>query len=414
MRFDYDVIIAGGGPAGSSTANFLRQRGRSVLLLEKEKFPRFHIGESLLPFSNEIWSELGVLDDLKAHMMHKPGAHFVNEETGVEFTYYFKDAIRGDYPHAFQVKRAIFDKLLLDRARVVGAEVRESTRVRDVRIATNGVTVDFVGPSGSGSATAPLFVDASGRDALLARREDLKVPDELVTTNVAVFAQFEGVERAEGPDVGNIVIGLFPHGWWWNIHFADGDSSVGLVLEKEFTKGHRGGTPEEIMQSAISELPGLRRRLSHAKPRIAIGSEANWSYRSRRFCGDRRLLVGDAAAFVDPLFSTGVLFATQGAKFAAAHIDAALSDGDFSAARFAPYQEQCIAGMDVFKRLVHEFYSRAFRQVLVRPQGREGLVRIVTSLLAGDVYRPAMWHSLVKTPGFSETLAAGAPALFLG
>src|SRR5262245_14128385 len=164
MKHEYDVIIAGGGPAGSSTANFLRQRGRRVLLLEREKFPRFHIGESMLPFSNDVWRELGVFDKMDALYIHKQGAKFIHEESGSEFTYYFDAAIRGGNPCADQVKRADFDKMLLDHARGLGAEVREETRVEEVHFAPDGVTVDAHGPGGAFSVNAPMFVDATGRD----------------------------------------------------------------------------------------------------------------------------------------------------------------------------------------------------------------------------------------------------------
>src|SRR5690242_1692261 len=146
MDYHYDVIVAGGGPAGSSTANYLRQRGRNVLVLERQKFPRFHIGESLLPFGNDVWKELGVFPHLDANYIHKPGATFVHEESGNEFVYFFDTAIRPGRPYAFQVKRGEFDKMLLDRARELGAEVREETRVEDVQFLADGVVVRATGP----------------------------------------------------------------------------------------------------------------------------------------------------------------------------------------------------------------------------------------------------------------------------
>jgi FADH2-dependent halogenase len=163
MGHDFDVIVAGGGPAGSSTANLLRQRGRSVLLLERERFPRFHIGESRLPFGNDVWRELGVFEKLEANFIRKPGARFVHEESGAQFTYYFDTAIRGGRPYAFQVKRADFDRMLLDHAASLGAEVRQETAVRDVHVAADGVTVRAVGPGGAPlTARAQFFVDATG------------------------------------------------------------------------------------------------------------------------------------------------------------------------------------------------------------------------------------------------------------
>jgi flavin-dependent dehydrogenase len=410
MKFDFDVIVAGGGPAGSSTANFLRQKNRSVLVLERERFPRFHIGESLLPFGNEIWRELGVLDKMDARFIHKPGAKFIHEESGAEFTYYFENAIRGGHPYAFQVKRADFDNMLLEHAQSLGADVRQETRVDDVSFAGDGVTVSATTEGKSYTVSAPLFVDATGRDALIAGRRQLKVPDGLVTTNAAVHSMYKNVDRSCGADEGNIVIGLFDGGWWWMIPFKDGDTSVGMVFEKSFTKVHRGLSTEQMMDAAVEQLPYLKRYLKDATRLLPVGAQGNWSYRATQFYGDRLLLVGDAAAFVDPLFSTGVLFAVYGARFAAQHLDAALTDGDFSAARLAPYQEQCVAGMDIFKGLVHEFYSQNLRKLLLSSARNPTVCAVITSLLAGDVYKPAMWQSMVKRQGFSNLGDVGAVA----
>jgi flavin-dependent dehydrogenase len=401
-EFDFDVVVAGGGPAGSSTANFLRQRKRSVLVLEREKFPRFHIGESMLPFSNDVWRELGVFEKMDAKFIHKPGAKFIHEESGAEFTYYFDKAIRQGNPYAYQVKRADFDKMLLDHAASLGAVVREQTRVDDVAFASDGVTVRATGADGKPySVRAPVFVDATGRDALIAGRRQLKVVDGEITTNVAVHTMYKNVDRSQGADEGNIILGLFDGGWWWMIPFNDGDTSVGIVFEKSYTRAQKGQSSQAMMEAAIDNLPHLKGYLKNATRFLDVGAQGNWSYRSSQFYGERLLMVGDAAAFVDPLFSTGVLFAIHGAKFAAAHIDAALTDGNFAPERFAPYQDECIRGMDIFKTLVHEFYSQNLRKVLLASAQNPTICAVITSLLAGDVYKPAMWQSLVKKQGFS-------------
>lgn len=402
MDYDFDVVVAGGGPAGSSTANFLRQRNRRVLVLEREKFPRFHIGESLLPFGNERWRELGVLDKMDALYIHKPGAKFIHEETGAEFTYYFDKAIRADNPYAYQVKRADFDKMLLDHAASLGADVREETTVEDVAFAADGVTVRAARGDERYEVRAPMFVDATGRDALIAGRRQLKIPDGVITTNVAVHTMYKNVDRSQGADEGNIILGLFDGGWWWMIPFKDGDTSVGMVFEKGYSKTKRGLSSEEMMTQALEHLPHLKHYLRNATRFLPVGAQGNWSYRSTQFYGDRLLMVGDSAAFVDPLFSTGVLFAINGAKFAVEHIERALGDGDFSAERFAPYQDDCVRGMDLFKGLVHEFYAQNLRKVLLASAQNPTICAVITSLLAGDVYKPAMWQSLVRKEGFSQ------------
>ncbi len=403
MSHPYDVIIAGGGPAGSSTANYLRQKGRSVLVLERTKFPRFHIGESLLPFGNDIWKELGVFDQMNEMFIHKPGARFIHEESGAEFTYYFDNAIRPGNPYAFQVKREEFDMLLLDRARALGAEVREQTLVKNVVFADDGVTVQAVGPDGeSYEVRAEIFIDATGRDAMMAGKKQLKVHDELVTTNVALHCMYADIPRQSGLEEGNIIIGLFDGGWYWVIPFKDGDTSVGFVLEKSYTKVSRGLSRQEMYDQVLSRMPHLQKLMVNAKQIQEVGSQANWSYRSKQFYDYRMLMVGDAAAFVDPLFSTGVLLAINGAKFAAQHADAALRDRDFSAQRFASYQESCTSGMDIFKNLVSEFYAQNLRAVLMASAVNPTICAVIVSLLAGDVYKPSMWHSIVSKSGFSN------------
>ncbi len=218
---------------------------------------------------------------------------------------------------------------------------------------------------------------------------------------------FRNVDRSQGADEGNIIIGLFDGGWWWMIPFNDGDTSVGIVFEKSFSKAQRGASAEQMMLDTIAQLPNLRRYLSSAERLIPVGAQGNWSYRSTQFFGERLLMVGDAAAFVDPLFSTGVLFAVHGAKFAAAHIDRALGDGDFSAASFQPYQDECVRGMDLFKGLVHEFYSQNLRSVLLASARNPTICSVITSLLAGDVYKPALWQSMVRNQGFSNRTEVG-------
>jgi flavin-dependent dehydrogenase len=399
MDYDFDVIVAGGGPAGSSVANFLRQRGRSVVVLERARFPRFHIGESLLPFANDLWRELGVFETMNQRYLHKPGAKFIHEESGDEFTYYFDTAIRPGRPYAFQVKRAEFDLMLLERAMELGAVVRQETAVSDLAVEADGVVVTC---DGAARLRGRMFVDATGRDALLANRRRLKVADDLVTTNVAVHATFKGIARDPGPDGGNIILGLFDGGWYWRIPFHDGDTSVGFVFEKSFTKLNRGASAEEMFWKAVELLPRMKQSLSGITEQVEpVLSQANWSYRCKRFYDERTLLVGDAAAFVDPLFSTGVLLAVNGARFAAQAIDDAIRDGDYRAERFAAYQEKCVAGMDLFKHLVHEFYSENLRNVLMTSAVNPTVCAIVTSMLAGDVYKPSLWHSVVSEKGFS-------------
>jgi flavin-dependent dehydrogenase len=397
----YDAIVAGGGPAGSTTASYLRLRGRNVLVLEREKFPRFHLGESMLPCSNDLFKELGLLDEIDRRYIHKPGARFIHEESGASFTYYFDCAIEPGRPYAYQVPRADFDQLLLDNSRKLGAEVREETEVRAVDFRPDGVTVKARGPAGEFTADAPLFVDATGRDALLATRYQLKAPDQDITTNVACFTHYKNCLRQEGADEGNFTLIMFDGGWWWFIPFRGDVTSIGVVFEKEYTRARKGMTAEQLFLGAVDEQREIKKILAGAERVRPIDTTGNWSYRSRRYYGDRYLLVGDAAAFIDPLFSTGVLMAMAGGKFAAEAIDEALKAGDCSAARFASYEQKAIAGADLFKQLVHEFYGENLRRLLLMSGQNPTMCSIITSLLAGDVYKKALWQQAVRK-GFSH------------
>jgi flavin-dependent dehydrogenase len=207
--------------------------------------------------------------------------------------------------------------------------------------------------------------------------------------------------RQPGRDEGNIDIVLFDGGWWWVIPFKGTRTSVGCVLQKDFTRSRKGMSAEQLFAEALKATPATARLLEGATHVEPIGTTGNWSYRCRQYYGDRFLMVGDAAAFIDPLFSTGVLMAVYGARFAAEAIDNALKDGDTSAERFAAYQEHAIRGADLFKRLVHEFYGESLRKLLLQSAENPTMCAVITSLLAGDVYRPAIWHNVVKE-GFSR------------
>ena len=403
----YDVIVAGGGPAGSTTASYLRKHGRRVLVLEREQFPRFHIGESLLPCCGEIWDELELKDEMAKRFIRKPGARFIHNESGAEYTYYFANAIRPDHPFAYEVQRGEFDQMLLDNSARLGAEVRYLTEVRDVEFLPDRVQVTARPTAGPEyQVQGQLFVDATGRDTFLGGRCGLKVTDDLVTTNVACFTHYENCQRQPGSDEGNITIVLFDGGWWWFIPFRGALTSVGCVLQKHFSLAHRGASADDMFAAALDATPAMQTLLRGATRARPIGTTGNWSYRCKQFYGDRFLLVGDSAGFIDPLFSTGVLMAVYGGRFAAQTIDGAITAGDMTATRFAPYQQQALQGADLFKRLVHEFYGESLRKLLVHSAAHPATCAVITSMLAGDVYRPALWQTAVRE-GFSNSIPDG-------
>jgi flavin-dependent dehydrogenase len=379
-------------------------------VLEKEAFPRFHIGESLLPGAGEIWDELGLRDEMHERFILKPAARFIHSESGSEFTYDFSRAIRPDHPYAYEVPRGEFDEMLLRRAEELGAVVRQRHEVRDLELGKDQVRVEIQPVQGPKyTASAQVFVDATGRDTFLGTRFGLKAIDDLMTTNVACFTHYVDCDRLPGRDEGNITIVLFDGGWWWVIPFKGAITSVGCVLEKRFTLEHRGLKPEPLFEEALKSTVAMQKLLAGARRVLPINTTGNWSYRCKQFYGDRFLLVGDAAGFIDPLFSTGVLMAVHGGRFAAQAIHAALSDGDCSAERFAGYQQQALQGADLLKRLVHEFYGESLRKLLVHSAAHEATRAVITSLLAGDVYRPAVWHGVLRQGFTREIPETGMP-----
>ena len=395
-----DAIVVGGGPAGSVCAGRLAQLGRRVLVLEREHFPRFHLGESLLPASMPALDTLGVLDAARARFMRKNGAQFHDNEARVA-RFSFADAFDARYPFALQVPRDEFDELLLCHAATLGAEVREGWRVARVRFEGGRASgVDAVGPDGStASFDARVVVDATGRDALLARSGTgiARVPG---LENTAFYVQFGGAWRDEGERAGDIVIVLAPSGWLWFIPFKDGRTSVGAVMRSRWTRAHAGESPEALFARAVSESTAMQPLLDGATPLFPPRAVADFSFRARTVVGEGWLAVGDAGGFIDPLFSTGAHVAMTGALLAADALHATL---DVTPARFAAWQATMTRGTDLFIGAVQAFYDGRLPPYLFVEKPRAYLKRAITSMLAGDVFAEARWsNDLAKR--FAPTL----------
>jgi flavin-dependent dehydrogenase len=379
---NYDVIVIGGGPAGSSIATRLVQRGRRVVVLERERFPRFHIGESLLPCSMPLFAELGVLPALeRANFLPKYAAEFVTADGSLQRRYPFCAGVVPSAPSAFEVERAEFDKLLLDHARSSGAEVRQGIEVVAFDTDGGGVEVQTRGENGVGERlNARVLVDASGQRSLLASRLNLRQMDADLK-NFAVFCHYRGAKRARGEREGDITIVLVPDGWWWVIPLKDDKTSVGLVAP---SRALRGRKPDETyLLEQIAATPYLADRLAAAERIAPVRTISDYSYVSRRFAGDRWLLVGDAAAFIDPVFSTGVYLGMVGAFRAADAIDRALVKGDTRRAAFIGYERWLGRAVGAYRAFVKGFYAPEFAEVLMQPSDFLRLREAVTSLLAG-------------------------------
>jgi flavin-dependent dehydrogenase len=305
-----DVLVVGGGPAGSTAAAFLAKAGRSVVLLEKEAQPRFHIGESLLPRNLDIFERLGVLEQVRAVGVHKPRAEFISDRTGRCCAFPFAQALNRDRTHAWQVKRAELDKILFDNARVCGAEAWQMTRVVDIRPghASARATVVARDEAGETLEWRPRYVlDASGRDTFMATRMQVKDSNKYNNT-AAIYAHFKGVQRRPGDMEGYISINLAEDGWFWLIPLPGDVMSVGFVGNQAAWK-NRKGTPQEMLLHRIASSPMVSARMVGAEMTSGVFSTANYSYRARQGHGEGFLMIGDAYGFVDPMFSTGVLMA---------------------------------------------------------------------------------------------------------
>ncbi len=389
--WDFDVVVVGGGPAGAAAAASLRRHGHSVLVLERERFPRFHIGESQLPWINEILNEIGAADAVAAAgFVRKWGASFTTADG--EWSQYadFARAVETPEPQTYQVDRERFDEVLLQHAAASGAEVRQGFRAEDAQFDASGVTLTIAAPDGTTSAVrAKAVVDASGRYGFLARRFGTRVADPQLR-NIAIHRQYEDVPRPTGRRAGDIrMVTRADGGWFWFIPISPRVTSVGIVVPQASYRADAGRTAEDTLARLLDETPAAARLLAGARPVSAARFEADYSYVHSRLAGDRYVLVGDAAAFLDPIFSTGVLLGMQSGIEAAKAISDGLRRGSLDAAGFAAYERQIRRRYRHFRRFVVGFYDPAFRDLWFSPSSRFGIYEAVLSVLAGN-WRPSL------------------------
>ncbi len=386
---DYDAIIIGAGPAGSTCGALLAEKGRRVLIIEKEKFPRYHVGESLIPYCFETLNRLGVVDQLNAGPFQvKRSVQFVSPNGTLSAPFYFGEHL-DNHPRSqtWQVERGQFDLLLLDNARRRGAEVMEETTARKL-VEEDGRVVGVRVQTRDGlprELRARIVIDASGRDTFAVNQYDWRVPDPKLK-KISIWTYYRGAKRDPGIDEGATTVAYVPQrGWFWYLPLHGDVVSLGIVAERDYLyRGPRD--PKAIMDREIQENVWIADHLSQGEQFGQYWVTGDYSYRSRYCAKDGLLLTGDAFAFLDPVFSSGVFLALRGGEFAADTVDAALRDGDVSAARFEDYCNTIRTGLEGMRQLVYAFYDEdfSFRDVIRKYPDMRGPL---TDCLIGDVFR---------------------------
>jgi flavin-dependent dehydrogenase len=388
LKTHYDAIIVGGGPAGSTTGALLAEKGHDVLIVEKEKFPRYHVGESLMPFCYFPLERLGLIENLMdSGNPRKYCVQFVREDGFLSQPFYFFQHFDHPSSTTWQVWRSDFDKMILDKARQNGASVWEETKAKaliksDDRV--KGIRVES-GEYGSQELFAPIVVDASGRDCFAAIKENWMVRDPKLK-KIALWTYFKGAKRDPGLDEGATTVAYLPNkGWFWYIPLSGDMVSVGIVAEKDYlfdgsTKDHA-----EIFQREIGNNQWIKEHLSEAEQTGEYRITGEYSYRNRYCSTDGLVLAGDALGFLDPVFSSGVFLALKSGVMLADEIDSVIaSDAPITSSSFDQYGKRMQSSIEIMRKIVYAFYDDDFSFGNLVKRG-EHLRASLTDCLIGNV-----------------------------
>jgi flavin-dependent dehydrogenase len=383
-----DILIIGGGPAGTTFASLMRKRGWDVTILEKEHHPRFHIGESLLPMNLPILDRLGVLEEVRAIGVPKFGADFTLGNSNTRHrTFNFRIALGASPDHAFEVRRSEFDQILFENCKRIGVHALEGMQARRVEaIADDTHQVEATDASGESHVWKTKFlVDASGRDTFLSSANGWKKRNPM-HASAAIFGHFRGVKRRSGKEQGNISVYWFDHGWIWMIPLEDDIMSIGAVCYPEYIRT-RSGSLDEFLLGTLEMLVETKKRIEKAEPIMPAQATGNYSYVSDRMCGPGYLIIGDAFAFIDPIFSSGVYLAMNSAERGIHVAEAWLTKSrarHYWACRL--YQREILKGLSAFSWFIYRFTSPVMVKLMRNPRNNFRVAQAMVSMLAGDVF----------------------------
>lgn len=385
----HDAIVIGAGPAGSTAAALLAQKGRKVLLIEKDKHPRYHIGESLMPFCWFTLERLGLTEKMdELGFVKKFSVQFVTPDGKQSRPFYFFQHYDHPSSTTWQVERAAFDNMIFDKALENGVKALEETKVVNVIKDENGAVIGVraKGPDGEEREHfAKVTIDCTGRDALVSRKLKWQKRDPKLN-KIAIWTYYEGAKRDEGLDEGSTTVAYVPErGWFWYIPLQDDRVSVGIVAERDYL--YRDGVRdlETIFNREIDENVWIQEHLAPGKRVEGFTPTGEFSYRSEFCATDGCILAGDAFAFLDPVFSSGVFLALKTGELAADAVDRAIEANDFSAAQFKSYGEATCAAIERMRALVYAFYDPEFsfgKLIKKNPDLQPSL----TDCLIGDLY----------------------------
>jgi len=411
---NHDVLIIGAGPSGCSAATMLADQGHDVLVLEREKFPRYHVGESLIPFTFPALDRLGLVDWMKSsHFTKKYSVQFVQPNGRASQPFYFFNRYdRDTIAQTWQVLRSEFDQMLLDHARSKGADVREETTVTGLLKDSERVTGVRVRDK-SGRETelrAPMTLDCTGKESFAAVRQGWRMKDPYLN-KVAVWTYYQGSRREAGIDEGQTTVAMLPEkGWFWHIPQHDDMVSVGVVAEGKYLT--RGGVkdPKAIFDREVEENLWIKDHLSTGRQVGQYYLTSEYSFHTKHCGCEGLLLVGDAFCFLDPVFSSGLMLALKSGVLAADAVHEALGAKDFSPERFAGYASALREGIENMRKLVYAFYDPnfSFKQVVDK---HPELAGDITDCLSGDVNKDfsRLWRAIEEFCPLPEALPVGEP-----